>query len=156
MLRLDARDTLGVLLAVEDAGVVEDLQALETALAAVDAGSVDAQGVRLLAAGLRPALLAVMAFGGVAARLLRFDIAPARAARTLFEGIDGALSLSDTSPPAADWRSLSAHSSAVGPTFCVRFLLPSPSLFAASLPKTMTAATIIIKKSILLYSLQVA
>ena len=69
MLRLDARDTLGVLLAVEDTGVVEDLQALETALAAVDAGSVDAQGVRLLAAGLRPALLAVMAFGGVAARL---------------------------------------------------------------------------------------
>ena len=69
MLRLDARDTLGVLLAVEDAGVVEDLQALETALAAVDAGGVDAQGVRLLAAGLRPALLAVMAFGGVAARL---------------------------------------------------------------------------------------
>ena len=65
----DARDTLGVLLAVEDAGVVEDLQALETALAAVDAGGVDAQGVRLLAAGLRPALLAVMAFGGVAARL---------------------------------------------------------------------------------------
>ena len=29
MLRLDARDTLGVLLAVEDTGVVEDLQALE-------------------------------------------------------------------------------------------------------------------------------
>ena len=48
MLRLDARDTLGVLLAVEDAGVVKDLQALETALAAVDAGGVDAQGVRLL------------------------------------------------------------------------------------------------------------
>ena len=45
VLRLDARDTLGVLLAVEDTGVVEDLQALETALAAVDTGGVDAQGV---------------------------------------------------------------------------------------------------------------
>ena len=84
MLRLDARDTLEVFVAVEDAGVVEDFQALETALAAVDAGSVDAQGVCLLAAGLRPALLAVMALCGVAARLLRFDIAPARAARTAF------------------------------------------------------------------------
>ena len=42
VLRLDARDTLGVLLAVEDTGVVEDLQALETALTAVDTGSVDA------------------------------------------------------------------------------------------------------------------
>lgn len=152
----DARDTLGVLLAVEDAGVVEDLQALETALAAVDAGGVDAQGVRLLAARLRPSLLAVAALGGVLTRLLRFDIAPARAARTLLRALTALLSLSDTSPPAADWRSLSAHSSAVGPTFCVRFFLPSPSLFAASLPKTMTAATIIIKKSILLSSLQVA
>ena len=40
VLRLDARDTLEVFVAVEDTGVVEDLQALETALAAVDAGSV--------------------------------------------------------------------------------------------------------------------
>ena len=69
MAGFDARDTLGVLLAVEDAGVVEDLQALETALAAVDAGGVDAQGVRLLAARLRPSLLAVAALGGVLTRL---------------------------------------------------------------------------------------
>ena len=34
-----------------------------------------------------------MALCGVAVRLLRFDIAPARAARTLFEGIDGAVEL---------------------------------------------------------------
>ena len=54
----------------------------------------DAQGVRLLAARLRPSLLAVAALGGVLTRLLRFDIAAAhRAARTLFEGIDGAVEL---------------------------------------------------------------
>ena len=70
VLTLHARNALGVLLAVKDPRLIEHLEALQTALAAVHTGSMNLKRILLLAAGLRPAVFAVLPLCGIPARLL--------------------------------------------------------------------------------------